>query len=309
MPDSEQAGTASEVGVPVRDLLLGGPDLLAVSAIPRVQKGMTGRPVEDVSESSGVTLGRVIESTIPSDLLGLDLPFRVYLPPGYEKGSRRYPVLYLLHGNGGGLQTEWTEELRIGVVADALIAGELIQPMLIVMPDGEHSYFMNHYGSGQRWQDYIVDEVVPFVDEHFRTIPDRNSRGIAGHSMGGVGALAIAFTRPDLFGSVGAHSPSLRLTAEGGPEYFGPPDYFARFNPLDLASTAEGIELLKISVDFGEDDYWLEDGSYLLSALERRSITPEWRVSPGDHWASYWINNEPDYLRFHSDAFAPPALP
>lgn len=265
--------------------------------------GLPG-PMADVSASVGVTLGKVLEAYIHSDILGKDLPYRIYLPPNYSAGKDRYPVLYMLHGNGDGLWMEWTSDNRIGVVTDALISHGDISPMIIVMPDGEHGYFMNHYGDGERWQDYIVDEVIPFIDARYRTIADKAHRAIGGHSMGGTGALAIAFTHPEMFAAVGAHSPSLHWSSEGGPDYFGPPEYYAKYNPLELAKTAPGLGTLKIWVDFGNQDPWLAAGEILDPDLEARGADYEWHIFPGNHYNTYWVEHSPDYLRFYSSAFA-----
>lgn len=305
VPPTEPGGSTGAAGIPIADVasaIVAAP-LIGSASSPAVES-IVPSALADVSATTGVTLGKVGEATFHSDILDRDLLYRIYLPPGYESGSQRYPVLYLLHGNGTDVFAEWTDANRIGVIADAEIAAGKIQPMIIVMPDGEHSYFMNHFGDGERWQDYLLDEFMPFVDANFRTIPDRAHRTIGGHSMGGTAALMLAFEHPELFVAVGAHSPSLHWTSEGGPEYFGPNDYYAQYNPLELAKTAQGLDTLRIWVDYGDEDPWLPAGEILQPALESRGIDPLWHIFTGNHYTSYWIDHGPEYLEYYSAAMA-----
>lgn len=313
-PSLSLTGEASaSVGAPVVPVADTVPSTFASSleddtGAPAAEGIVAGSALADVSASAGVALGKVVEANFHSTILDKDLLYRVYLPAGYDSGNQRYPVLYLLHGNGTGLFAEWTDSNRIGVIADAEIAAGKIQPMIIAMPDGEHSYFMNHYGDGERWQDYILDEFLPFVDANFRTIPDKMHRAIGGHSMGGAAALMMAFEHPELFAAVGAHSPSLHWTSDGGPEYFGPNDYYAQYNPLEMAKTAKNLDTLKIWVDFGDQDPWLPAGAILEPTLKARGIDPQWHIFPGDHYTTYWIEHGPDYLEYYSTAMAGPKV-
>ena len=152
-----------------------------------------------------------------------NLSVGVYLPPGYEKESnKRYPVLYWLHGFSGWKNTSgkagWDQEAVITI--NKLIESDAVEPMIIVMPDGSNrfggSFYTNSYTTGN-WEDFIVYELPEYIDTHYRTIPKSKSRGIAGHSMGGYGALKIAMKHPDVFSSVYGHcSCCLMLT----PSYF-----------------------------------------------------------------------------------------
>lgn len=155
----------------------------------------------------------------------------VYLPSGYsESPDKRYPVLYLLHGftgtnrtwlidpdssinepavdprDGGYQQAGFLESERL----DALIAAGTIPELIIVAPNGrnayKHSFYINSPVTGN-WEDYVVEDVVSFVDANYRTLPTASSRGIAGHSGGANGALFIAMRHSDVFGSVYAMAP------------------------------------------------------------------------------------------------------
>ncbi|HEX6096702.1 MAG TPA: alpha/beta fold hydrolase [Thermoanaerobaculia bacterium] len=147
---------------------------------------------------------------LEGNLLGdpADQEVAVYLPPGYDKSTARYPVLYLLHGIGGGF-TDWTKHWDLRGSMDAVIAAGS-PPFLVVMPNGGNrlggGFYMDSPVSG-KWETYIVGELLPHIDRAFRTRTAADSRGIAGHSMGGFGALRLAMRHPDLFTSVYAMSP------------------------------------------------------------------------------------------------------
>jgi enterochelin esterase-like enzyme len=261
-------------------------------------------PVQETNVSSevGVASGTVLDSTMHSDTLGLDLPYRVYLPPGYSSSQDRYPVLYLLHGIGGNY-TEWTEGNLVGPTLDGLISEGQVRPMIVFMPEGNGSYYLNWAGGGLRWSDYVANDVVSFVDSHYRTIADRAQRAIGGHSMGGEAALQLAFNHPDLFSVVGGHSPSVRLSIVDVPAYFGDWDHYAGYDPVRLALSRDNLGSLQIWIDVDEQDPHLDANQELHTNLSSQGIDHQWNVFPGIHFTSYWIEHDPQYLRFYSAAF------
>lgn len=140
----------------------------------------------------------------------------VYLPPGYGKQTKtRYRVIYLLHGFTVAANKTWIIEneglrMNIGAVMDRLIAAQKVRPMILVMPDASNkfggSFYTNSITTGN-WEDFITRDLVGYVDKKYRTIPDAESRGIVGHSMGGYGAIKLAMKNPNIFGAVYATSP------------------------------------------------------------------------------------------------------
>lgn len=141
----------------------------------------------------------------------------IYLPPGYEKSKQRYPVIYYLHG----FQANHTITPPMKSVLDSAIATHKIRPFILVQANHftlfEGSFYTNSALTGN-WADFEAKELVSFTDKNFRTLPNRNSRAIAGHSMGGHGALKIAMLFPEVFSSVYAMSPGiLALVKEFGP--------------------------------------------------------------------------------------------
>lgn len=136
----------------------------------------------------------------------------VYLPPGYEQGSQRYPAVYFLHafGNGGGTWTNFTGfSPNVIQRLDALIASGAIPPALGIFPDGwtslGGSQWINSEGIG-RYRDYVAKDVLGYVDRTFRTVPKAAARAVVGHSSGGYGALVMGRYHPELFGHLGAHA-------------------------------------------------------------------------------------------------------
>ena len=141
----------------------------------------------------------------------------VYLPPGYDAGTQRYPVIYYLHGFTG------TDSIRSNMkeILDESLNKKKIRPFILVIPDQytlfEGSFYSKSDFIGD-WDAFTSQELVTYMDEHFRTIPDRNSRGIGGHSMGGYGAIKIGMLHPDVFGVVYGMSPGLMaFVKEFGP--------------------------------------------------------------------------------------------
>lgn len=127
----------------------------------------------------------------------------IYLPPGYDSGNTRYPVVYLLHGYG--LQAErWMSLFTIEADANAAMTGTTpaAQPMIIVNPSAYSRFDGSFYSSsltGGDWERFIAEDLVSYIDSHYRTLPARESRGLGGHSMGGYGTLRIGMKRPDVF--------------------------------------------------------------------------------------------------------------
>jgi S-formylglutathione hydrolase FrmB len=172
------------------------------------------------------------------------------------------------------------------------------------------TYWANWSNGGPRWADYIIQDVVGAIDSRYRTVPTAAGRAIGGLSMGGLGALHIAMRRPDVFGVVGAHSPSIRV--ERDPTlWFLAGDNWNEHDPIWLAQHAPDIEQLHIWLDAGDADIWLDNISVLHRALLNRGVKHDWHVFPGEHEAEYWIAHVPDYVRFYAGTLqaSPPPEP
>ena len=257
-----------------------------------------------VSEYVGSIRGTFRNVEFFSRALDRDMPYFVYLPPGYETENRRYPVLYLLHGNSGSYE-EWA---AYGLIdrADRMIVSKEILPLVIVLPQGDFSYWVNLV-DGPAYGDYLTRDLSRHIGATYRILPGREHRAIGGLSMGGTGALIQAFGNTQAFGVVGAHSPS--LPEEGARDFLGEGRDFALRDPISLAAQASGLDDLWIWIDMGDDDAWLPRAELLDDVLEGRGIEHQFVVLPGDHYGGYWRRVVPEYLRFYDAGLNPERRP
>lgn len=233
--------------------------------------------------------GRVVVDTLWSPALGVRKQFVVYLPPSYGRDPRRrYPVAYYLHGLFGD-EWNWVRLGALPAVADSLAArgaGEAI----VVTPDGDDGWYTtwNTLASADacrrdttrrepaasycvawpRYDDYLARDLVAKVDSSYRTRPDRAARAVAGLSMGGYGAVALALRYPDVFGAAASHSGVL------APLYVGPTPYRA---PARYGATVAELRAYRPAtwatkpLAFGRDTagWWARDPGRLAARLRR----------------------------------------
>jgi S-formylglutathione hydrolase FrmB len=166
---------------------------------------------EPVAESGSRVIRRLVDGPRQpgTDRLAFTSGICIYLPPDYLEGSRRYPVLYLLHG-AWGWQDDWFVQGGAQAILDRVRAGDPSKDLIVVTPDGGYMAEWRDEPSGLlQIETYVVDHVLPYVDRYFRTIDDRRGRALAGLSNGGAGTLRMAAHHPDLFGVVTAMSAAL----------------------------------------------------------------------------------------------------
>jgi S-formylglutathione hydrolase FrmB len=179
----------------------------------------------------GELAGRLDRHTVTSELLRgnplgdpHDRPLWVYVPPGYDDGDERYPAVYVIQGYTGHL-TMWANRTPFRQpfveTADAVFAGGA-PGCVVVYVDAWTGYggsqFVDSPGTG-RYHSYLCDEIVPWVDEHYRTLPVRESRAIAGKSSGGFGAMITPMLRPELFGALATHAGDTRYELSYVPDF------------------------------------------------------------------------------------------
>jgi enterochelin esterase-like enzyme len=151
--------------------------------------------------------GTALEGNLEGDAVDRDVI--LFLPPGYAtKKSRRYPVVYALHGYSIGAE-QWTHEIHVPQTIEGAFA-QGAKEMIVVLPDSKTVHNGSMYSSSVTtgdFEQFIAHDVVGYIDAHYRTIPERLSRGLVGHSMGGYGATRIGMKHPDVFGSLYIMSP------------------------------------------------------------------------------------------------------
>src|SRR5579863_896790 len=195
--------------------------------------------------------GAALEGNLEGDVVDRDA--FVFLPPSYEKDKkRRYPVVYALHGYSIGAD-QWTHEIHVPQTIEGAFA-QGANEMIVVLPDSKTIYNGSMYSSSAATGDfekYVSHDVVAYIDAHYRTIPERTSRGLVGHSMGGYGASRIGMKHPEVFGALYTMSPCcLSPRTGGGP---GPADQMkeraianekkvaAAKSPTELAAESPGL--------------------------------------------------------------------
>ena len=147
--------------------------------------------------------GKVYDKlSMHSEILKMDRKYAIYLPPGYETSERTYPILYLLHGAGDD-NTGWIQAGEVAFIADKSIIEGTSTPMIIVMPDasGELKGYLNRPEKNWNYEDFFIQEFMPFIEKTYRIKSRKRFRAIAGLSMGGGGSFYYALHHPELFSS------------------------------------------------------------------------------------------------------------
>jgi S-formylglutathione hydrolase FrmB len=273
-----------------------------------------------IANLTSAATGRVECNKLPSKILARSVRYCVVLPPSFDtEKTRQFPILYFLHGLGDNEQF-FVHSGAWNLTEDMWEKGQL-KEFLIATPDADASFYINSKDGKDHYQDFLLEEFFPFIEKRFRVAAGREHRAIAGISMGGYGALHLAFLHPQLFVSACAHSAALveKLPAFIGVDpdsprarilgaVFGnPPDsaFWDRNSPLTLARTAN-LAGLKIYFDCGdEDDYGFEAGATALDKiLSARHIPHEFHIYPGRHDAVYFAEHLPASLLFTSHNFS-----
>lgn len=228
----------------------------------------------------------------------------VVKPEGYNN-SKRYPVLYLLHGFSGNY-SDWIKK----VPAIAGLADQY--QVIIVCPDGNFGswYFDSPENKDFRYETYVGTELVNWIDKHYQTIANRSGRAITGLSMGGHGALYLAFKHLNTFGAAGSMSGAMDIRPFS--DSFGIEQLLGKYSEKpeqwDKNSVIDLIYLLKpnslaITFDCGNDDFFAQVNREFHEKLMERRIPHDYAVRPGAHTWEYWGNSIKYQMLFFSDFF------
>jgi S-formylglutathione hydrolase FrmB len=233
-----------------------------------------------------------------------DLKAVVIEPAGYE-AAKRIPVVFLLHGFSGNY-SDWISKVpAIKDLADTY-------HVLIVCPDGGVAgwYFDSPTTKSSQYETYVADELVKYIDQHYATLKDKKYRAITGLSMGGHGALFLAFRHQGVFGAAGSMSGGVDIRQF--PDKFGIEEVLGRYseNPQrwEQNSVVNMLYLLKpnslaITFDCGYDDMMYASNQKLHEELLDRKIPHDYTVRPGGHTWAYWENSISYQMVFFSKYF------
>lgn len=250
--------------------------------------------VEPTPSACPALSGRIITETINSAVLGASIGVHVYLPPCYNPDKFIYPALYLIRGTDG--YGNWVK-MGLPEAADTQISLGRLPPFVAVMPatdEGGRSGGKYIYSSSGRssWEGFMLDELVPFIEQKYSVWQDRAGRAIGGISRGGYWSIEIAFQHPDLFSAVGGHSPSITSDM-----LIGTP---AGFSMLSLARSVDAIKTLRIELDAGRDDWAQKGVNKLASDLDAQGLPCTVTSGDGIHSDNYWSSRIADYLAFYA---------
>jgi S-formylglutathione hydrolase FrmB len=231
----------------------------------------------------------VANISIDSQKMDRPVPATLILPESYGESARRYPVLYLLHGAGGSDQS-WNDGTDVAALADEY-------GIIIACPDGGRTswYFDSPVDPACQYETFVAEEFVAFMDKNYRTKTDRESRALSGLSMGGHGALFLAIRHRDVFSAAVVLSGGVDIRPFpnnwdikkriGSIETH--PENWERYTVINLAKDLHDGELA-ISLDCGEQDFFLGVNRALHAQLTEAGIAHEYTEKPGAHNWDYW---------------------
>ena len=247
------------------------------------EKNQTPEPTLSVTPTFDCLMagGSIQESQFYSDILGADFFYRIYLPPCYDaKPNQRYPVAYLLHG----LSYDSDQWLRLGLEEkmNNAIRSEEIPPFIVVMP--QEARFDSPPTSP--FDDVLVDELIPYVEDNFRTLNEKSHRAIGGISRGAAWAVRLGFEHHALFAKVGAHSLPLFESD------------ISRIQAWLTQTPKEDLPL--IFIDIGRDDLERASAFEFAKQLDQYGIPHEWYLFNDGHTENYWSAHLGQYLRWYA---------
>lgn len=267
------------------------------------------------AQTAAPALGpNVSEHKLSSNLMGREMPYRVIAP--VEKMSARqakYPVIYLLHGLTGHFNN-WTDLTKLSDYANGY-------KVIIVTPEGGDGWYTDSVSNEkEKWESYIVQELIAEVDKKFPTNTGRNQRAIAGLSMGGFGALKFGLKYPEKFVLAGSFSGALgaaQITEKQFPGaigktidgIFGPVDSGSRksndlFGIIRSLTPEKTKEIPFIYFDCGTEDFLFQNNREFVNLLVEKKVPHEYRQLPGKHDWKYWDTQVQEFLQLADKAFS-----
>ena len=286
--------------------------ILSAAAISFAQPA--AKPAPTLKSKGAGGSAEVVELKLESTLMARTMPYRVLTPKGYKDNrQKRYPVIYLLHGLTGHY-TNWTDKTGLAEYA-------FNHQFMLVTPEGDNGWYTDSVATPtDKYESYIIKELIPEIDLRYRTFADREHRIIAGLSMGGYGSLKFGLKYPEMFSLVGSFSGALAATqldvglpAETPPTgflgivrssvnaAFGPKDGDGRKNNdiyklvRDLTpDKVKGLPFLYESC--GTEDVLIASNREFMSLLAEKKVPHEYREHPGIHDWVFWNEQVREFL-------------
>ena len=262
--------------------------------------------------------GEVYTETFRSQAIGRDYKYTVYLPDDYKQGSKRYPVLYLLHGAGGD-ENEWLFKGGARETLDALIARRLINPMVVVMPGHTQAWWVD--GAREKGETALVKEVMPHAEGKYRIDATRANRLIAGLSAGGYGALNLVFKYPQMFAAAAilspaiydpvppSHSSGVRNHPFQRDGKFDPELWKSLNYPVHIDAYKKSGTIVPLYINSGDHDTFsiaLQAAMLYEKLRLHQPQAVELRIVDGDHEWMVWRETLGDALQFMNARIAGP---
>ena len=262
-----------------------------------------------------VAQGRVDTIAVYSPSMKKNLKAAVSFPSSYADGTSRYPVVYLLHG-GSGAFSDWHQKVTEKGIVNQM--AEEHQVLIITPGVGPASYYYDSpLLDSVRYETYMIQELIPFIDKNYRTLAQKESRAITGLSMGGHGAITLATKHPSLFTAAGSMSGVMNIDTDlwkvgedfrnlrkkGQIEMLGEINYKAPlFNPYTAVGLVDQLKNQEISliIDCGVDDFLIETNRQMHLLLMEKKIDHEYIERPGAHTWNYWTEALPVQFFFLS---------
>lgn len=243
------------------------------------------------------------EIQVRSEKMNKEVPVTVITPDGYDQGNE-YPVIYLLHGYSDN-NKGWAKQGVVGRLADQY-------GIMFVLPDGNFDswYFDSTFTPEYQYETFVSKELISYIDNNYKTIKDRSARAITGLSMGGHGALYLAFRHQDIFGSAGSTSGGVDIrpfpnnwniaSRIGSIEEY--PENWEKNTVINLTHLLKP-ESLNLIIDCGTEDFFFEVNCNLHEKLLKEGIPHEFYTRPGAHNWTYWLNSIKYQVLYFSDCF------
>jgi enterochelin esterase-like enzyme len=259
-----------------------------------------------------------------SVILGYEVHYSIYLPPDYAISGKHYPVVYLLHGYKGD-HISWIKQGKINKIMDKGISKGEIEPMILIIPDGKYYWYIDDYQNKARYEDFMFDEFLPFIETTYKTISDKEHRAVAGLSMGGYGSLVWAMHHPDKFSYCVALSAAM-FTKEGLVSMndqlykymsmlYGAPEakgndritkHFIENSPIEMVQTnsIDALKSVKWFFECGNQDQLSAVNKKLDEIMSQRNIEHIYHARDGKHDWKFWREGIYQGLKFTSEGLA-----